>query len=228
MLQPTMACVLHIMRSGSRIGRLEQTAGMPLTRGMRCGTRSVLCVAAPKLRPAALITLTALYSFRMESRALAAAGEEETFRRGLQLATRSAVSATLAFAVAQALGLDYPIFALGAAVIATDLAPARSRELGFRRLVATAIGGLFGALTASFSFVGIVAVGPSIIIAMLLCQGAGAFEGARVAGYICAIIVLLDNGASPWHYAFYRTIETALGVLLAWGISYVPKLLPSK
>ena len=63
----------------------------------------------------------ALYSFRMESRALAAAGEQETFRRGLQLATRSAVSATLAFGIAQALGLDYPIFALGAAVIPGDL-----------------------------------------------------------------------------------------------------------
>ena len=63
-------------------------------------------------------------------------------RRGLQLATRSAVSATLAFSIAQALKLDYPIFALAAAVIATDLTPARSRELGFRRLIATAIGGL--------------------------------------------------------------------------------------
>src|SRR3954451_24472976 len=126
-------------------------------------------------------------------------GDRPSFRRGLQLATRSAVAATLAFSIAQALKLDYPIFALAAAVIATDLTPARSRELGFRRLVATAIGGLFGALAASFSFVGMVAVRPSIIIAMLLCQGAGAFAGARNAGYICAIIVLLDTGTSPWH-----------------------------
>ena len=151
--------------------------------------------------------------------------DRPNFRRGLQLATRSAVSATLAFSIAQALKLDYPIFALAAAVIATDLTPARSRELGFRRLIATAIGGLLGALAASMNLVGVWAVGPSILIAMLVCQGVGAYEGARIAGYICGIIVLLDSGDTPWHYALFRTIETALGVLLAWGISYVPKLL---
>ena len=60
---------------------------------------------------------------------------------------------------------------------------------------------------------------------MLICHGVGAYEGARMAGYICGIIVLLDSGDSPWHYAFSRTAETGLGVLLAWSISYVPKLL---
>ncbi|MFL5149022.1 MAG: FUSC family protein, partial [Microvirga sp.] len=101
-------------------------------------------------------------------------------------------------------------------------------ELGFRRLVATAIGGLSGALAASMHLVGIWAVAPSILIAMLICQGVGAYEGARIAGYICGIIVLLDNGDSPWRYALFRTVETALGVLLAWAISYVPKLLRSE
>jgi len=154
-------------------------------------------------------------------------GDEDhtNFGRGLQLATRSAVSATLAFSIAEALKLDYPIFALAAAMIATDLKPAETRERGFRRLVATGIGGLFGALAASMNLVGIWAVGPSILIAMLICHGVGAYNGATMAIYICGIIVLLDNGTSPWHYAFFRTAETALGVLLAWGISYVPKLL---
>ena len=154
-------------------------------------------------------------------------GDEDhtNFGRGLQLATRSAVSATLAFSIAEALKLDYPIFALAAAMIATDLKPAETRERGFRRLVATGIGGLFGALAASMNLVGIWAVGPSILIAMLICHGVGAYNGATMAVYICGIIVLLDNGDSPWHYAFFRTVETALGVLLAWGLSYVPKLL---
>jgi len=144
-------------------------------------------------------------------------GDRPDFRRGLQLATRSAVSATLAYSIAQALKLDYPIFALAAAVIATDLTPARSRELGFRRLVATAIGGLSGALAASMNLVGIWAVGPSILIAMLICQGVGAYEGARIAGYICGIIVLLDNGDSPWLRAFSDARDRARGPL---GVGY--------
>ena len=75
---------------------------------------------------------------------MAMTGEEDppSVRRGLQLATRSTVSATLAFSIAEVLKLDYPIFALAAAMIATDLTPAESRERGFRRLVATGIGGL--------------------------------------------------------------------------------------
>src|SRR5215204_3495463 len=161
-----------------------------------------------------------LVGYRKAAVAVTGDDDRPNFRRGLQLATRSAVSATLAYSIAQALKLDYPIFALAAAVIATDLTPARSRELGFRRLVATAIGGLSGALAASMNLVGIWAVAPSILIASARASA----QGARIAGYICGIIVLLDNGDSPWRYALFRTVETALGVLLAWGISYVPKL----
>ena len=132
---------------------------------------------------------------------MAMTGEADppSVRRGLQLAIRSAVSATLALSLAQALKLDFPIFALAAAVIATDLTPAETRERGFRRLVATGIGGLLGALAVCMNLVGIWAAGPSIVIAMLICQGVGASEGAKIAGYVSGIIVLLDNGDSPWH-----------------------------
>ena len=63
-----------------------------------------------------------------------------------------------------------------------------------------------------------------ILLAMLACQIIHARDGARVAGYICGI-VLLDHSASPWAYAFHRLLETALGVGVAWAISYVPKLI---
>ena len=47
---------------------------------------------------------------------------------------------------------------------------------------------------------------------------------AKVAGYVCGI-VLLDHGDSPWSYAFFRMIETALGIGMAMCVSLVPKLL---
>ena len=55
-------------------------------------------------------------------------------------------------------------------------------------------------------------------------QFAWARDATKVAGYICGIVVL-DYSAEPWHYAFHRLIETTLGVLVAWAISYVPKLI---
>jgi hypothetical protein len=59
---------------------------------------------------------------------------------------------------------------------------------------------------------------------MLISQLLQARDGAKVAGYICGI-VLLDHSAEPWFYAFHRFIETGLGVVVAWAVTYVPKLI---
>mgnify|MGYP001275648994 CR=1 FL=1 len=61
---------------------------------------------------------------------------------------------------------------------------------------------------------------------MLACNLVRMQEGAKVAGYICGI-VMLSYGSEPWSYAFYRLLETMLGIGVAWGISFVPKLIRS-
>src|SRR4051812_10807000 len=63
-----------------------------------------------------------------------------------QLAIRAAGAAALAAAIALSLKLDHPIYAVLAAIIATDLTPRQSRQLGLRRLAATLLGALGGAL----------------------------------------------------------------------------------
>jgi len=139
------------------------------------------------------------------------------------MALRAAVGASLSFAIAQLLNLEHPIFAFTATVIVTDLKPAQSRELGLRRLGATIMGGVAG---AALSFVlppAPWAIGAGVLAAMLLADLLGAREGAKIAGYICGLIVL-EHSPEPWHDAAYRVIETALGVSVAWLISYVPKL----
>ncbi len=141
-----------------------------------------------------------------------------------QLTLRATVAAVLALVLATWLELAYPIYAFIAAVIVTDLDPATSRKLGFRRTTATVIGALCGAVLSFLLPPGPLGVGGGFFLAMLLAQALGAGEGARVAGYICGI-VLLDHSSEPWHYAFHRFIETMIGVVAAWSISYVPKLI---
>lgn len=143
----------------------------------------------------------------------------------LQLAVRAAAGASIAFAVAEVLKLDHPIIAFTAAVIVTDLKPAQTQELGLRRVAATAVGGVTGAVLSPALPPTAWALGTSVLVAMLISHMLRAREGAKVAGYICGLIVL-DNSAAPWHNALYRMIETALGVIVAWIISYVPKLIP--
>lgn len=145
--------------------------------------------------------------------------------RGVQLAVRAAAGASVSFAIAELLKLDHPIIAFTAAVIVTDLKPAQTRELGVRRLGATLVGGLTGAILGMAIRPTAWGIGLSVLVAILISYGLRAREGAKVAGYICGLIVL-DHSAEPWKDALARMFETGLGVSVAWAISYVPKLIP--
>ena len=141
----------------------------------------------------------------------------------LQLPLRATTAAVLSLVIAQALQLPFPLYAFIAAVIVTDLQPAISRQLGLRRIWATVIGASCGAAMSYVVPAGAVGVGIGILVAMLLAQFLKAGEGVKVAGYISGI-VLLEHAAEPHSYAFLRFVETVIGVLAAWGISYIPKL----
>jgi uncharacterized membrane protein YgaE (UPF0421/DUF939 family) len=142
---------------------------------------------------------------------------------GIQLALRSALAAGLSLALAQYFKLDYPIYAMIAAVIVTDLSAAQTKKLGLRRLAATVLGAACGATLGPLLPPGPVAVGLSILVAMVICILVRGQDVAKVVGYICGIVVL-DHSANPWSYAFFRLIETVLGIGVAWLISLVPKL----
>ncbi len=66
--------------------------------------------------------------------------------RSLGLSIRAAVGATLAYALASFAGLQYPIFALTAAVIVTDFSLAEASKLGTSRVVGTFVGAVSGAI----------------------------------------------------------------------------------
>jgi len=98
---------------------------------------------------------------------------------------------------AQLLQFECPIYAFITVVIVTDLQPPVSRKLGLRRIVATVVGALCGALMSFVLPPGPWGVVAGFFVAMLLAQILKAGDGARVAGYICGI-VLLDHSAEPW------------------------------
>jgi hypothetical protein len=47
------------------------------------------------------------------------------------------------------------------------------------------------------------------MIAMFVSHLISLLATAKIAGYVCAI-VLIDHGNAPWSYAFFRMVETAL------------------
>lgn len=146
---------------------------------------------------------------------------------GIQLALRISVAAGLSLAVAQFLELQFPIYASIAAIIVTDLSPSESIRLGRHRLVATVVGAACGATLSMVLPATAWAIGLSILVAMFSCHLIGMPEVVRVAAYTSAIVAF-SYGVDPWHYAFYRLIETGLGICVAWSISHVPKLIRSE
>ena len=140
------------------------------------------------------------------------------------LAVRVALAATIAFGVADLLQLHNPIYAFIAAVIVTDRSPLISRKLGLTRIASTIIGAVTGATLSWIAGPGVLSLGISVLIAILACQALRISEGAKVAGYICGLI-LIEHRGEPWLYAFDRFIETLFGVIVAWGVSAVPHLI---
>ena len=141
-----------------------------------------------------------------------------------QLALRVAIAAAVSLFIAQLLHLDLPIFVLISAVIVTDLSPTQSRQLGLRRLLTTAIGAVLGAIICSYLPANPWIVGLSVGITILACGLAGTREDAKIAGFVCGVIVL-THMPDPWMSAWRRFFETAVGIGAAWAVSYVPKLI---
>ena len=145
-------------------------------------------------------------------------------RSALQLSVRAATAATLAYAVAQGLGLPGPIYALISGVMVTDLEPARSRGLAIPRILGTVVGTVLGGVLAPAMVFGVWVVGIAIAAAMLLAHVLRKPEAARLAGYVCAL-VMLSHAGDAWEYAWWRCVETLLGIAAAVAVSFVPKVL---
>jgi len=140
------------------------------------------------------------------------------------LSLRAAVSAASAVAIALFLELQYPVYALLAAVIVLELSPSRTLQLAVQRLAGTLLGATVGAVLSYSLPAGPLAILVSVLVAMLLSYVVRLQAAAKLAGYVCGIVVLAYR-ADPWSYALYRVIETFLGIGMAVLVSLVPKMM---
>ena len=138
------------------------------------------------------------------------------------------MAAALALFFARQLGLQFPVYALIAAIIVTDLSPATTRRLALQRLLGTFVGATLGAAISAATTTPLqgasLTVALAVAGAMLISFLLGIPAAARLAGYVCAL-VLVNFSNQPWTYAAYRSVETVLGIATAVCVSFVPKLI---
>ena len=124
-----------------------------------------------------------------------------------------AVAAGLAIGIGQLLRLQFPIYAMISAVVVTDLDPAETRKLGLPRLAGTVLGATLGALISLLLSPSAWEVGLGVLLAMFLSHLLRLQGAAKVAGYVCGIVLFAYDDA-PRSYALHRTIERMIGIAL--------------
>ena len=70
----------------------------------------------------------------------------------LLLGVRAALASCAAVAIAQSLHLTYPLYAVVAAVIVTDVSSDKTQKSGVQRLLGTAVGALAGAAVCAMAW----------------------------------------------------------------------------
>ena len=130
------------------------------------------------------------------------------------LGTRAALASVISVAIAQSLKLTFPLYAVVAAVIVTDVSSERTQRSGVQRLLGTALGALAGPLFVRAFGDSIWAMGAAIVSMIFVCYVVGYIEAAKLSGYVAGLVVL-DHADAPWTYARDRFVETSLGIVLA-------------
>lgn len=126
----------------------------------------------------------------------------------------------LTLIIANIVGLNSPILAGVAAIMTMESSVSESFVTGKNRMFGTILGGLIG-LIASYIAPGnylLIAVGLIIIIS--ICNFFGWEKAVRMAMVVFLVIVTGYGEGNQFNYAFNRTLDTLVGVIVGTAINF--------
>lgn len=120
-----------------------------------------------------------------------------------------------------------PFYACIAAVISIQPTLDKSKHIAINRVIGTMIGGVYSAILFSlFLIIGIVNLNflfvfIGIILTIITCNRFGYTSGITTGCIVLIGAFTLDFSTTPLIHALARTVDTTLGVIIAYIINYL-------
>lgn len=131
-------------------------------------------------------------------------------------AIRTTIAATLSVLLARLVRMPEAYWAVIATIVVMQSPLNSTLPLAIQRIVASALGALFGAIESTYFAANLMAFAIAIFVLGLVSL---VFQLERVgysyAGITLAIIVLIPRAEAPWIAAVHRFAEVSLGILVA-------------
>jgi uncharacterized membrane protein YgaE (UPF0421/DUF939 family) len=131
--------------------------------------------------------------------------------RPLIIATRCALAALGAVEVSWRFGLNYPIYALIAAILVTEYHGEETRQQSVTRLLGNALGITAGCLLVTLFGSHSWVIGFAAFLMILFCYYFDFAVAAKYSAFVAALTVM-DHSSHPWSYGRDRFLETLIGV----------------
>jgi uncharacterized membrane protein YccC len=139
-------------------------------------------------------------------------------RRLFVHAAKTALAATLCWALARALGLHDGYWGSISAIIVLQSNVGSTVNASRDRIFGTIIGAILG---FSFSLFGVLPWNYilAVLAAVLICGLLGLRSSSRLAGVTITIVMLVQSSGSRWGLAFDRVAEVMLGIVVALAVT---------
>jgi uncharacterized membrane protein YgaE (UPF0421/DUF939 family) len=131
--------------------------------------------------------------------------------RPLIIAVRCALAALASVEVSRWLGLQFPIYALIAAIMVTEYHGHETRQQSVTRVVGNALGITAGGILGSFCGGSPWVIGLAAFIMVLFCYYFDFAVAAKYSAFVAALTVM-DHSTRPWLYGWDRITETLIGI----------------
>ncbi len=133
---------------------------------------------------------------------------------------KTAVAASLTILISQLLNLTSPFFAGIAAIIAMQSSVSESFNSARSRMYGTIVGAIIALLFSLIAPENPFFIGIGIIIIIYTCNLFGWRKSVQISTIVFLSIILNYEEGSRVNYAFYRTLDTLIGLIIGTLINY--------